>query len=261
MKDIRKSAVAGSFYPSDPLVLRQQVEQFLNETTAMTTTPKAIIAPHAGFVYSGPVAAAAYAQLQPLHDKISRVILLGPSHRVAFLGIAASSANAYQTPLGNISIDHESQRRILELPYVRTYDDAHLYEHSLEVHLPFLQIVLDQFSLVPLVVGETEPEMISEVLDALAPDDNTIIVVSTDLSHYHSYKTAQKMDQATSDAIESLHYTQIKIEDACGRNPVKGLLKYAQSHHLQAHLLDLRNSGDTAGSKDKVVGYGSYVIQ
>jgi AmmeMemoRadiSam system protein B len=257
---IRHPAVAGMFYPDDANELRSMLAQYLNTTCDVATPPRAIIAPHAGYIYSGPVAGAAYACLGQLHDTIHRVVLLGPSHRVAFSGIAASSASFFATPLGNIAVDQQAIAAILPLPGVLTLDKAHLYEHSLEVHLPFLQYCLDDFKLVPLVVGDTQPEQVAAVLETLWHDDDTLIVVSSDLSHYHDYATAQQMDARTSNAIVNMRADKIHFEDACGRNPVNGLLLFAGKHQLLASILDVRNSGDTAGPRDQVVGYGAYAF-
>jgi AmmeMemoRadiSam system protein B len=237
------------------------IQSFLGETKAEGSRPKAIIAPHAGYIYSGPIAATAYARLQPGRDVIRRVVLLGPSHRVAFHGLAVSSAGAFATPLGEISVDRTAIEALLQLPFVHLVDQAHALEHSLEVHLPFLQEVLDRFSLVPIVVGDADPPQVAEVLDLLWDGDETVIVISSDLSHYHDYATAKRMDRATSEAIEALRPEDIGYEDACGRLPVSGLLLAARARGLKLKTVDLRNSGDTAGAKDSVVGYGAYVLE
>lgn len=257
---IRTPAVAGMFYPADPVELKRVVKDFLCAVNEQTAQPKAIIVPHAGYIYSGPVAASAYAQLLPLRNKIKRVILLGPSHRVPLHGIAAPTADFFSTPLGDIPIDREALAQIANLTQVGYYDDAHRLEHSLEVHLPFLQTVLSEFTLVPLVVGQTPPPQVAEVLKALWGDEETLIVISTDLSHYHSYKAAKMLDSSTSEAIETLGYEKIHGEDACGCYPLNGLLYLARSEHLRVTTLDLRNSGDTAGPRDQVVGYGAYIV-
>lgn len=261
MAQIREPAVAGMFYPDDPVLLQQQIEQLLASESPSTDHPKALIVPHAGYIYSGPTAAAAYAQLQPLRRQIKRVILLGPAHHVAFQGLAASSAQYFATPLGVVPIDQVALDSILMLPQVHVRDDAHAQEHSLEVQLPFLQTVLDDFKLVPLVVGDASPQDVAEVLEKLWGGDETLIVISSDLSHYHDYNTARQLDTATSRAIEQLRPDAIHYDQACGRNPVNGLLVAARHHHLGATTLDLRNSGDTAGSRDRVVGYGAYAFQ
>jgi hypothetical protein len=261
MTSVRNPAVAGLFYPDDPRELRAMVEDFLGAVQATGSVPKAIIAPHAGYIYSGPVAASAYARIQPARGRITRVVLLGPAHRVGFHGLALSSADYFQTPLGSITVDQEAVKKISGLPQVHVMDAAHRQEHSLEVHLPFLQEVLGEFSLVPLVVGDAEPNEVAEVLDALWGGPETLIVISSDLSHYHDYKTAQRLDRATSQAIEQLRLEDIQYDHACGRNPVSGLLQVARQRGLKAKTVDLRNSGDTAGSHDQVVGYGAYIFE
>jgi hypothetical protein len=228
---------------------------------ATGTVPKAIIVPHAGYIYSGPIAASAYARIQPARGRITRVVLLGPAHRVGFHGLALSSADCFQTPLGRITVDQEAVKKISGLPQVQVMDAAHMQEHSLEVHLPFLQEVLGEFSLVPLVVGDAEPSEVAEVLEALWGGPETLIVISSDLSHYHDYKTAQRLDRATSEAIEQLRLEDIQYDHACGRNPVSGLLQVARQRGLKAKTIDLRNSGDTAGTPDRVVGYGAYIFE
>ena len=262
---IRPAAVAGMFYPSDATELRETIARYLNKVNqgiapADKTMVKAIIVPHAGYIYSGPIAASAYAHILPRREKIRRVILLGPSHRVPVSGIAASHAAEFQTPLGNIPLDLESIDKIVSLPQVTYMDIAHQMEHSLEVHLPFLQIVLNDFTLVPLVVGEASAEEVAEVLELLWGGEETLIVISSDLSHYHNYFEAQQLDERTSIAIESLEPEKIHYEDACGRTPVNGLLKIAKKFGARISTVDLRNSGDTAGDKDRVVGYGAYIL-
>ena len=261
---IRQPAVAGMFYPGDKAELHLSIGTYLKEAVQKYTepqeVPKAIIVPHAGYIYSGPVAASAYARLLPAKDQIHRVILLGPSHQVPFRGLASSSATHFVTPLGQIPLDRQVIEKLETLPQVVQLDEAHALEHSLEVHLPFLQEVLTDFSLVPLVVGDTRPEEVAEALEAVWNGPETLIVISSDLSHYHDYATAQKMDEATSRAIEALQPESIHYDDACGRNPVNGLLELARRKGLHAKTVDLRNSGDTAGPRDQVVGYGAYVI-
>jgi len=260
LKQVRKAAVAGHFYPEDPEKLQLMIRQLLHQKPLLKKPPKAIIAPHAGFIYSGGVAALLYAQFLSVKDQIKRVVLLGPSHRVALRGIATSGKTIFETPLGQIPIDCESVQKILQLPQVGELEQAHEQEHSLEVQLPFLQEVLENFTLVPLVVGETAPEQISEVIEKLWGGAETLIVISSDLSHFHDYETAQKMDQRTSKAIEELSFDQITSEDACGRNPVKGLLYLARLKKITGKTIALCNSGDTAGDKNRVVGYGAYVF-
>lgn len=260
MASTRPPAVAGLFYPDDPRELEAQIQRFLSEASVAGPVPKAIIAPHAGYIYSGPVAASAYAMLAPARGTIERVVLLGPAHRVPLRGLAVSSADSFLTPLGPVPVDVEARDRLLELPQVRVWDTAHAQEHSLEVHLPMLQTVLGEFSLVPLVVGEATADEVSDAIDAVWEEPYTLVVVSSDLSHYHDYTTARRLDEATSQAIEGLHGSRLGYEDACGRNPIRGLLESAHRRGLRAQTVDLRNSGDTAGPKDRVVGYGAYIF-
>lgn len=257
----RQPAVAGLFYPADPDELHEMVQGMLQKAHKLPGHKvKALIAPHAGYIYSGPIAASAYVQLYSLENSIKRVVLLGPSHRVPFNGLACSSADYFHTPLGDVPIDKEAIELISTLPQIQMLDQAHREEHSLEVHLPFLQEVLDDFVLVPLVVGEASADEVAQVLNMLWGGEETLIVISSDLSHYHDYETAQQMDNETSYAIESLRPDDIKYDSACGRNPVNGLLRLARQRGLHAHTIDLRNSGDTAGPRDQVVGYGAYLF-
>jgi AmmeMemoRadiSam system protein B len=260
MTTIRPPAVAGAFYPARADELRATITADLRGAHATGPTPKAIIAPHAGYIYSGPVAASAYAHLTQARGSVRRVALLGPAHWVALTGLAASSAEAFTTPLGLVPIDRPALARVLALPQVQILDEAHAREHSLEVHLPFLQEVLDDFTLIPLVVGKAAPEEVSAVLDVLWGGPETLIIISSDLSHYYDYNTAWRLDQATSRAIEALRPQDIGAEQACGRTPINGLLGAARTHGLYARTVDLRNSGDTAGPRDEVVGYGAYVF-
>jgi len=262
-KTVRTPAVAGMFYPAEAPALKTAVETLLETVIPipLTTLPKAIIAPHAGYVYSGAIAASAYTRLMALRDKVERVILLGPSHRVPFIGLAASSATCFATPLGEVPLDQQAVSALLSLPEVTIRDHAHQNEHSLEVQLPFLQTIFDEFKIVPLLVGDARPQQVAAALDKLWGGEETVIIVSSDLSHYHDYDTARRMDKRTSQAIEKLDYTNIHYEQACGRNPINGLLYVAQQRALQATTIDLRNSGDTAGDKQRVVGYGAYALQ
>lgn len=260
MLHTRSPAVAGMFYPADPATLRHMVSDYLNGAAIDEPAPKALIAPHAGYIYSGAVAASAYARLRSVRGQIRRVVLLGPAHRVPFRGIALSSAQAFETPLGAVAIDQEGIAAIADLPQVQTLDEAHRLEHSLEVQLPFLQEALEDFKLVPLLVGEASPESVADILERLWGGPETLIVVSSDLSHYHDYDTARQMDRGTSTAIEALQGAAIGYDDACGRNPINGLLYLAKRRGLRARTVDLRNSGDTAGPRDQVVGYGAYVF-
>ena len=221
--------------------------------------PKALIAPHAGYVYSGAVAASAYARLAPARERITRVVLLGPVHRVPVRGLALPAASLLATPLGNLMIDARAHAALSLLPQVSVNAAAHAEEHSLEVHLPFLQTVLANFTVVPLAVGDASAEEVAQVIDALWGGEETLIVVSSDLSHYLGYADAQAIDRATAQAILELK-SDISHEQACGGTPVNGLALAARRHGLSADLVDLRNSGDTAGDRRRVVGYGSFVF-
>ena len=261
VETVRNPAVAGLFYPENAHELRTQVHQFVDPVpTDDAPVPKAIIAPHAGYIYSGPIAGSAYARLKKAAGRIRRVVLLGPAHRVAVRGLALPSAKRFNTPLGSVAIDQEIAEALLALPQVSINDATHAEEHSLEVHLPFLQEVLGEFSLVPLVVGDATAAEVAEVLEAVWGGDETLIVISSDLSHYLDYDTASALDRRTSDAIESLDYENLSYDQACGRIPVSGLLRVARKKGLHGETIDLRNSGDTAGPRDRVVGYGAYVF-
>ena len=260
MPSIRSPAVAGTFYPNDRQKLITMVNGFLADCRTDQAAPKAIIAPHAGYIYSGPIAASAYARVANGKDIITHVVLLGPSHRVPLHGLAISSAAAFATPLGQVPVDMASLELIKHLPQVRLSDEAHRWEHSLEVQLPFLQLTLAEFKVLPLVVGDATSREVDEVLEILWGGPETLIVVSSDLSHYHDYVTAQRLDRQTSDAITALRPTDIHYEQACGRNPILGLLTAARHHGMHAETIDLRNSGDTAGPHDHVVGYGAYIF-
>ena len=259
---VRPAAVAGRFYPSDPVELRALIADLLAQAPpAAGPAPKALIAPHAGYLYSGPIAASAYAQLLPARDQIKRIVLFGPSHYVSLSGLATSTADAFATPLGIVPVNVEAVRAVRSLPQVSELDAAHDREHSLEVQLPFLQCVLADFTLVPLAVGEATPEEISEVLDSLWGGPETRFVISSDLSHYQDFQTARRLDRATAKAIEALKPAAIGEERACGGRPIRGLLQAARRHGLRARTVDLRSSGDTAGPRDRVVGYGAFVFE
>ncbi len=260
MTTTRDPAVAGLFYPADRAELHRTVTRLLGEAVPALEPPKALVAPHAGYVYSGPVAASGYALLAPLRDVVTRVVLLGPAHRVPLRGLALPEAGAFRTPLGRVAVDTDAVALVRGLPGCRVDDRPHELEHSLEVHLPFLQETLAGFRLVPLVVGEAEPATVAAVLEALWGGTETLIVVSSDLSHYHDYATAQRLDDETTRAIEALEPARIGYDQACGRNPLNGLLEVARRRGLRATTVDLRNSGDTAGPRDSVVGYGTYAF-
>jgi MEMO1 family protein len=257
MSAVRAPAVAGSFYPANDDELIRTVDSMLHDNQKLS--PKVIIAPHAGYVYSGAIAGNAYSRLKNATTPITRVVLLGPSHRVGFKGIAATSATAYSTPLGNIPIDSAGVQQVLQQHGTGFLDEAHTNEHSLEVHLPFLQRVLGKFSLIPLVVGDATTEEVAQVLKSLWGGAETLIVISSDLSHYHPYEDAQHIDARTSKKILDLD-TSLVGEEACGCKPLNGLLKVLKDKALKVEEVEVRNSGDTAGTKEKVVGYGAYVV-
>ena len=256
MSIIRPAAVAGMFYPGEPGRLAREINHMLDDVQPVAIRPKALIVPHAGYVYSGPVAASAYALLKPLHDVIHRVVLLGPVHRVWVKGLALPTADTFETPLGTIPLNKAAMDAILELPQVEQNSEDHAWEHSLEVQLPFLQSVLGDFTLVPLAVGGATPMEVAEVLVTLWGGEETLILVSSDLSHYLPYPNAQKTDQGTVEHILGLR-NDLVGEQACGAAAINGLLLAARRKGLAAHLLDLRNSGDTAGDKNQVVGYAA----
>ncbi|MCX7083624.1 MAG: AmmeMemoRadiSam system protein B [Methylococcales bacterium] len=256
----RLPAVAGTFYPENPHQLHQMLNEYLNDAEAAAKVPKVIIAPHAGYIYSGHIAATAYARLKKASDSITRVVIIGPSHRVTFSGLAVSKAQSFITPLGFVAVDQKAVATIAKLDFVNYLEEPHTYEHSIEVHLPFLQEMLDDFKIVPIVAGEATPDQVSQVIDMLWGSDETLIVISSDLSHYHEYASAKRLDKATSELIEQLQYEKISSNAACGQVPLNGLLKVARERSLSIKTIDLRNSGDTAGDKNSVVGYGAYVI-
>jgi AmmeMemoRadiSam system protein B len=256
----RPAAVAGMFYPGNPAELMTTIDALLATTKQSNEpAPKALIVPHAGYIYSGSTAAMAYASLVPLRQQIKRVVLLGPTHRVAVNGIAVPEASVFATPLGNIPLDLETIAQLRDMPQIVFSDRVHAQEHSLEVHLPFLQRVLNDFKLVPLAVGEASPEAVAEVLDHLWGGPETLIVISSDLSHFLNYSAAQQVDRNTCQHIMQLD-AQIQPQQACGAYPVNGLLLAAQQRGLTPQLIHLCNSGDTAGDKNRVVGYASFAF-
>ncbi|MBI1175725.1 MAG: AmmeMemoRadiSam system protein B [Sideroxydans sp.] len=257
---IRHPAVAGLFYPGVPQELAHEVRTLLAAAQPSALIPKALIAPHAGYVYSGPIAASAYAALKNVASRIRRVVLLGPTHRVAVRGLALPGVEAFSTPLGAIPLDRNAVQAIAHLPQVTVSPHAHAQEHSLEVQLPFLQTVLRDFKLLPLAVGMATPEEVAEVLELLWGGDETLIVISSDLSHYLPYEQAEATDRATAQAVLQLQ-PPISHDQACGGTPVNGLILAARAHHLTPHLLDLRNSGDTAGPRNGVVGYAAFAFE
>lgn len=261
---LRPAAVAGTFYPGDPATLAATVDGLLAEARRRIPDypeqPKALIAPHAGYVYSGPVAASAYAPLTPYAADIRRVVVLGPAHTVPLRGIALSSADVWRTPLGDVELDTDSVTAATAHRLAGIDDRAHAAEHSIEVHLPFLQRVLEPgWRLVPAVVGHIDAGTVADLLDLWWGGDETLVVVSTDLSHYHSYDVARRLDRRTAAEIVA-RQTALDPEGACGAYPLRGLLAAARRHDLDVELIDLRNSGDTAGGRDRVVGYGSFAL-
>lgn len=264
MHPIRQPAVAGAFYPAQGAALAHQVASLLAAAQTYSDTgaraPKALIVPHAGYVYSGATAARAYACLAPARSAIRRVVLLGPVHRMPVRGLALPGVDAFATPLGEIELDSLAVAALKRLPQVRVSAAAHALEHSLEVQLPFLQTVLADFKLVPLAVGDATPEEVAEVLETLWGGAETLIVISSDLSHFLPYREAQALDGASVQRIRELDAT-LTHQQACGATPVNGLLLAARRHRLQPQLLQLCNSGDTVGEKDRVVGYAALALQ
>ena len=265
MMTVRPAAVAGMFYPGEVHELQTMLDQMLARNPAprldcaAAEPPKALIVPHAGYVYSGPIAATAYNTLTQHARQIKRIVLLGPSHRVGFRGIAAPQVSHFKTPLGMIPLDTDALQKLLTLPEVGYLAQAHATEHSLEVQLPFLQTVLENFELVPLVVGDATPANVQSVIEQFANEQGTLIVISTDLSHYLPYSQAQVTDHDTIAEIEQ-YSSHLHGEQACGCKALNGFLLAAKAHHWHVQLLDYRNSGDTAGDKSRVVGYASFFV-
>jgi AmmeMemoRadiSam system protein B len=261
MATVRPPAVSGLFYPDDPRELSAMVEGFLDSGTPAEgrRAPKAIIAPHAGYIYSGPIAGSAFGALAAAAAAIERVVLLGPSHFVPIRGLALPGDPRFATPLGEVRVEPEGAQASLRLPQVRVIPEAHAREHSLEVEIPFLQALLGEFDLVPLVAGEATGEEMAEVLERLWGGPETLIIVSSDLSHYLGYDAAQRADRETADRILALDGT-LHSRQACGAVPVNGLLEVARRRGLVPELLDLRNSADTAGDPARVVGYGAFAF-
>ena len=257
---IRPAAVAGMFYPADPAALTREVEACLAAAPrGDAPIPKALIVPHAGYVYSGATAARAYARLVLARQRIRRVMLLGPAHPVPIRGLALPVAEAFATPLGTVAIDAEAKAAAIKLPQVSASDVVHNLEHSLEVQLPFLQRVLDDFTLVPFAVGAATPADVAEVIDLLWGGPETLVLISSDLSHFHAYKQAQALDRATAESILAFDPT-LRHEQACGATPINGLLLAARRRGLAIEQLGLCNSGDTAGDRGRVVGYAAFAL-
>jgi len=259
MTTTRPAAVSGLFYPGETDALKASLVGMLADArTDFDSAPKALIAPHAGYVYSGPIAATAYRLLERHREAVRRVVLIGPAHRVYLNGLAFPSVDAFETPLGSVPLDREAIEQALTLPGTGVSDEAHAMEHSLEVHLPFLQTVLGEFTLIPIVVGRCEPGAVARVLEDFW-DDETLFVISSDLSHYHSYDQARKLDARTTARILSRE-DRLEGEEACGAAAINGLMLLARQHDLTVTELDVRNSGDTAGDRHQVVGYGAYAL-
>lgn len=257
---VRAPAVAGLFYPAEPQVLAATVRACLESARGAQAATPAVIAPHAGYLYSGPVAGSAYAPFAALRGRIERVLLLGPAHRVALRGLAAPAVDAFATPLGQMRVDRAAVAELAALPFVAVDDRAHAQEHGLEVQLPFLHEVLGDVAIVPLVVGAASAEEVARVIRRALAWPHTLIVISSDLSHYHPYQEARVRDRRTAAAIERLEPQAIDHDDACGATPIRGLLMVAREQAWQARCTDLRNSGDTAGPKERVVGYGAFGV-
>lgn len=264
MTGVRRAAVAGLFYPAEREELAATVERYLEdaarEAPGSPVPVTALVVPHAGYVYSGPVAARAYAKLCALKGRVRRVVLIGPAHFVSVSGLAVPRAEVFECPLGAFPVDRAAIESVAHLPDVRVSDAPHAPEHSLEVQLPFLWACLGKVPLVPLVVGDAGPAAVSDVLARLWRDPETLLVVSTDLSHYQSYREARRRDTATAAAIEVLDHTSFGPEAACGYRGLAGAMVLARQRELAVHRLDLRNSGDTAGPRDRVVGYGAWAL-
>jgi len=261
MTNLRPPAVAGSFYPAEADVLARLVADLLRDTPAAAATwPKAVIVPHAGYVYSGAVAAKAYAALRSAAGRVSRVVLLGPSHFARFRGLAAPTVEAFRTPLGPVPLDRTGLARLGDLPQVVFDDVPHAREHALEVQLPFLQTVLGDFALVPLAIGEAADAAVAAVIERLWDGPETVIVVSSDLSHYHGEAEARRLDEATAAAIAAFDGSRLDAEDACGRTAIAGLLAVAHAHGLRIERLGLATSADAGGPRHQVVGYGAWAL-
>ena len=258
---VKQPGVAGLFYPADRETCAAQVDACLKAALPASVDAKVLVAPHAGYIYSGVVAGTAYATLRNRRGIIKRVVLLGPNHRVGFTGIALSTAERWATPLGEIPVDMETMARLRDLPGVMVADEPFAQEHSLEVHLPFLQAVLGAFILVPVLVGNADPESVARVLRECWGGPETLIVVSSDLSHFHDHETATRMDGEAAQAIELLRSDLLNDQQACGNRPLRGLMLEARRRDLRVTALDVRNSGDTRGNRERVVGYGSFALE
>jgi len=259
--NVRPPAVAGLFYPDDEHELRAAVSAYLaqHKTESAGAPPKALIVPHAGYIYSGGIAAAAYATVARLRDTIRRIVLIGPSHRVYLRGMAAPAASSFATPLGKIEIDRALKSALLQRSDVVEADAPHAQEHCLEVQLPFLQMLFDEFTLLPLVLGSVAPEQVAAALAEVWGDAATLVLVSSDLSHYHPYEQARQIDTATSASILRREPTLVG-EQACGSVGINGLLHLAGQRDLTLSQIARCNSGDTSGDRSRVVGYGAFAV-
>lgn len=253
--------VAGSFYPAEEDVVRQMIEKFLTEGKGQVEGKlRGLVIPHAGYIYSGPIAGSAYKCLKENYPHLKKIVLFGPCHRTYVEGMAFHEAEEFQTPLGNLQVDRKTLEKLKKFSFVHEYSEAFHLEHSVEVHLPFIAYLYPQAEILPFVVGQSSPDEIFEVIEFLTKEIDPFFIISSDLSHFHSYEVAKEKDHMTSDHIVKLQYEKLESDGACGYYPLRGLMKYCQEHNLKSKILDVRNSGDTAGSKDEVVGYGSYAF-
>jgi MEMO1 family protein len=257
---MRPAAVAGAFYPAEPDLLAALVDRLVRAERTEGPPPKAVIAPHAGYAFSGPVAGAAYARVSALRGRVERVVVMGPAHAARLAALAVSGADGFATPLGTVAVDEALRRRSLDLPGVLVSDSAHADEHALEVQLPFLQRILGAISILPLLVGDVGTEEVAGVLEALWGGPETLVVISSDLSHFHDQTTATWRDRRTAAAIVARMAERVGDDDACGARPIRGVLAVARRRGLDVRLLDLRTSADTAGEADRVVGYGAFAV-
>lgn len=258
MQNVRAPAAAGRLYPGDAVALRREVRHLLALTDVTTRPPKAIVVPHSGYRFSGAVAASGFAAAAPLRGEVTRVVVIGPAHRTSFRGLALPEAEAFETPLGLSYVDEDARRALRSLPQIVSSDRAHAHEHSVEVELPFVQEVLGDVTIVPLVFGSATEFDVGGALTRVWGGPETLIVVSSDLSRFLPYDEARRVDGATASAIERLSPDELGERAGCGRIAVRALMRCALAHHLRVQTLDLRSSGDTTGARDEVVGYGAF---
>ena len=260
---VRPAALAGAFYPAEPSALRAMIGDMIERAPLHQVAPKALVSPHAGYIYSGPIAATTLKPLLARAGQIRRVVMLGPPHRMPVRQFCVPSVRAFATPLGEVPLDPEFMAIVREHPGVIVDDAPHAQEHCLETQLPFLQQVLGAFTIVPILVGGASAEEVAALLSRLWGGDETLVLISSDLSHYHDYARTRTLDEAARRAIETLRPDQLGEEQACGRHGLRGLLARAAALDLRATTLDLRNSGDTAGNanRDRVVGYGGWSFE